>query len=331
MRLRALRDYVATSGLVDADNAWGLVYRLLLSMDRRTKLAHVYDANHMQPGGSFHSRAVRFTTLLAKEWMIEPSALGAEVDRMFGACVVEYLAQREEGAANAQPVSDEEASSFVEDVRALLVERLATPSAEATALAVEIERRAEDYFTIGQKRQNVRGEGFEDVLGHLLREVARVPAKQLRLRTPANALPGFKPPLPSAGKAKDKVPKPDLALLTPEAHATLWLVTAQWSLRQDRLDQFGQEFTYCQGHQSQRVEAEYLLVTNEMDVARLRDVLAPPPGAGGFHFRRVYHVNAELLEQMHEEKFEPLRIYRKEGRLLSLRDFLIHARTQFAT
>jgi hypothetical protein len=328
-RQRALLEYVSTAGTITAENAWRHVYRLLLSIDRRTKLAHVYDANHMQPGGTFHSRAQRFTDLLCTDLGVSRSALASEIDRMFQACVAAYRAQKAVGGHDEKTISDEEASSFVVDVAALLAERLGVAEKQASYVAAEIERKAEDYFTIGQKRQNVRGEGFEDVLAWLLRNVAGVPAAQLRVRIPANALPGFKPELPSPGKRRDKVPKPDLAITAPEGHATIWIVTAKWSLRQDRLDQFGQEFAYYKAHQTQQVQSDLSLVTNEMDVARLRDVLAPPPGGGGFYFPRVYHVNAELLEQTHEVRFHPLRVYRSEARLLSLHDLLVHARTQF--
>ena len=57
-RLRALNNYLKTAGPLNASNAWLHVYRLLLSVDRRTRLAHIYDANHMQPGWQFHDRAV---------------------------------------------------------------------------------------------------------------------------------------------------------------------------------------------------------------------------------------------------------------------------------
>jgi hypothetical protein len=329
VRQRALVEYMSGAGEVTPENAWLHVYRLLLSIDRRTKLAHVYDANHMQPGGTFHSRAQRFTDLLCAEFGVSRNALATEIDRMFQACVAVYRAQKPVPSHDEDAISDEEASSFVADVSALLVERLGVAEERASYVATEIEHKAEDYFTIGQKRQNVRGEGFEDALAWLLRHVARVPDAQLRVRARANALPGFKPELPSPGKKRDKVPKPDLAIVAREGHATLWIITAKWSLRQDRLDQFGQEFAYYRAHQMQQAQVDLALVTNEMDVARLRDVLAPPPGGGGFHFHRVYHVNAELLEQTHEGRFDPLRVYRNEARLLSLRDLLVHARTQF--
>ena len=67
-RLAALDEYLSQCGAVTAENAWEHMYRLLLSIDRRTRLAHVYDGSHMQKGGNFHSRAVRFTELLCQHW-----------------------------------------------------------------------------------------------------------------------------------------------------------------------------------------------------------------------------------------------------------------------
>ena len=70
VRKRALARYAKDAGPVTALNAWEHVYRLLLSIDRRTRLAHAYDSNHMQPGGTFYSRAGRFTELLCEAWSV---------------------------------------------------------------------------------------------------------------------------------------------------------------------------------------------------------------------------------------------------------------------
>jgi hypothetical protein len=337
-RKKALEKYFATAGEVTALNAWTHLYRLLLSVDRRTQLAHVYDSNHMQPGGNWHGRAVRFTELLCQVWGVAQSNLPDLVDVMFRACVDEYLAQQPPWVAatvkqTIQQVVDgaggfgevaEEVSEFLLDVTELLVTQLGlSRSPELLAVVAEIERKAEHYFTIEKKRQNVRGEGLEDTLEWLLLH-AGVPPEQLVVRTEATGLPGFKKALATERKTKDKVPKPDLAIISPDKKLTLWILTVKWSLRQDRLDIFGQEFAYYREHRLQSAGFDFVLITNEMDLARLRGVLSPPEGGGGFHFHRVYHLNCDLLEQTHGEKFEALAVYRQEGRLLSLSDLLVH-------
>lgn len=346
VRKKALDAYFAGAGTVTGENAWTHVYRLLLSVDRRTQLAHVMDSNHMQPGGSFHGRAVRFTDLLCKRWKVTRDKLPEVVDTMFKACVEEHLKQRPRhvaksvkkaveqivNAAGGSEEVNEGVSEFLLEVAEILVTRLGlTRSPELMVVVAEIERRAEHYFTIEKKRQNVRGEGFEDTLEWLLLQTAAVPREQLVVRTEATLLPGFKKALPSAGKTKDKVPKPDLAITSSAKDLTLWIVTAKWSLRQDRLDQFGQEAAYYRDHKIQAPKLDFVLVTNEMDIARLRDVLSPPAGGGGFHFDRVYHVNRDLLEETHGDKFDRLAVYKSEGRLLSLSDLIAHARIQFGS
>jgi len=340
-RRRALTRYFQGKEL-RPDNAWEHVYRLLLSVERRTRLAHVYDANHMQPGGNFHARAFRFTSLLCKRWGIRQKELPEHVDFMFQRCVEGYLAEKAEAAtaaaqqaiaavldeADGDEGEEETKSEFLVDIAGLLSDRLGTHDPNALAdLAIEIERRAEHYFTIERKRQNVRGEGFEDTLEWLLLRMTGLSADQVRVRQRASDLPGFKPELRTEGKSRDKIPKPDVALTTPDGTITLWLVTAKWSLRQDRLDQFGQEAAYYKANTIQGQSIDFVLITNEMDVARLRDVLTPPEGPGGFHFQRVYHLNCDLLIETHGDKFK-LDSFRESGRLLSMEDFFAHAAQQ---
>jgi hypothetical protein len=56
-RMRVLDEYFANAQIVTIDNAWEHVYKCLLWMNQGAGLAHIYDSNHMQPGGNFHSRA----------------------------------------------------------------------------------------------------------------------------------------------------------------------------------------------------------------------------------------------------------------------------------
>lgn len=343
-RKRALERYFAGKELTP-QNAWEHVYRLLLSVERRTRLAHIYDANHMQKGRTFHSRAVRFTKLLCDRWGIEPQDLPNHVDVMFQECVQNYLQDKAARAARAakralkkaasqgawNASSDEGAeeakSEFLMELADLLTERLGDADATTLSdLAVEIERRAEHHFNIDRKRQNVRGEGFEDTLEWMLTRAAGLLPEQVRIRQRLSSLPGFRREIVTKGP-KDAIPEPDVAITTPDGQVTLWIVTAKWSLRQDRIGTFGQEFAHYRENKLQQAAVEFVAITNEMDIARLRNVLAPGEGAGGYHFHRVYHVNCDLLAQTQEDRFV-LQAFRDAKRLFSLDDFLLHAAAQ---
>jgi hypothetical protein len=335
-RKRALEAYFANAGPVTAENAWEHVYRLLLSIDRRTQLAHVYDSNHMQVGGMWHDRVQRFTDLLCQHWHIPVRDLPEHVDFMFQACVREYLSRKSAAAkaaaakaiellveqAGGTEEAEDEISGFLMEVTDLLVEGLKLErTADLARVVKEIGEKAEHYYTIEKKRQNVRGEGFEDTLERFLLRVSKVPRAQLVVRSKATDLPGFRKAMTTAGTRDDKVPKPDLAILTKSGELTHTIITVKWSLRQDRLDQFAQEARYYRDNKTQSAKCDLVFVTNEMDLARLRAVLHK---SGGFDFERVYHVNARLLEQMHGAKFD-LHAYKQEGRLVSLEDLIKHA------
>ena len=312
VRHKALDAYLASCGDIGTEDAWEHIYRLLLSIEPRTGLAHIYDANHMQPTGGFYTRAQTFTALLADHWNILPEELGQEVDHMFRFCVDRF---RREGGAAA--LSDR----FADRVRSIVSRRLGPPPEMLELLVADLTTATEDFFVMGRKRQNVRGEGFEDVLLWLLANVGNLPASRLRARAKANALPGFRP-RPSI----EKVPKPDIAVLSPTGSFTSAILTVKWSLRQDRLDQFGQEWSYYRGNRQQDQEVEFHLITNEFDTARLNGVLNPPAGAGGFHFRSVYHVNVDFVAAVQDYRFGPLQHYVQAGRLKSIRDLLMEAR-----
>jgi hypothetical protein len=159
----------------------------------------------------------------------------------------------------------------------------------AAILSESIEGLSRHYFTIGKKRQNALGEGFEDLLTLLLRRVANIPESRIALRTPVSKLPGFLRSLPAReGERKKREPHPDIAIVDP--HITHLITTAKWSIRQDRETQFQSEYSSYQRNKSQDTELRFALITNEFDLARLRNVLNAMPGGstGGYIFHDVY-------------------------------------------
>lgn len=322
VRRRVLHAYFETAGPVTTDNAWEHVYRCLLWMNRGAGLAHIYDSNHMQAGGNFHSRAKRFTELLCARWGIQRADLPGRIDFLFKGCV-------EELRKRPRAEIDEEVES---ELRAAIADLLAEKGLAADVAAEtarSIESLAEETFTIGNKRKNALGEGFEDLLYILFRRVSGVPADQLALRKPVSMLPGFRRfPAPIKGVKAERQPHPDLAVV--DANITHVVATAKWSMRQDRETQFAAEYASYQRNRTQETELRFALLTNEFDVARLDNVArAMPGGAGGYIFHTIVHINPELLVATHGDRIGAVRHWVGARKIVSLADYLVEMQGRF--
>ena len=323
-RMRVLERYFAQAGEVTAESAWEHVYRCLLWMNRGAGLAHIYDSNHMQPGGNFHSRAVRFTDELCRVLGVSRKGLPAEIDFLFKGCVAEWKRGR-----------PSEIDPDIESELILALEQLLRgqnlPEERVGALARQIEALSRDFFTIDNKRKNALGEGFEDLLYLLLTRVARIPHERIALRRPVSQLPGFRraPPRRAGGSA-EREPRPDIALF--EGGITHLITTAKWSMRQDRETQFQAEYTAYQMSKTQTAELRFALITNEFDVARLNNVArAIPGGAGGYIFHQIYHINPELLAHTHGDRIGTVEHWIGAGKIRALSDFLVEMRDRFGS
>lgn len=314
-RLRVLDEYFRTAGAVTPANAWEHVYRTLLWPDERTGLAHVYDANHMQPGGTFYKRAVRFTDALCARWGIPKSRLGEEIDYLFKGCVAAF---------RMEPVDDAEGqpeSELIGEIAAILGQAgMTEPQTETVAR--QIETVAKDFFTIGNKRKNALGEGFEDVMGRLLRDAAQLPADHVAMRSPLYDLPGFRKAAPVAGLRgkRERMPKPDIAII--DNDFTYYVITAKWSMRQDRERQFANEYNAYVKNLTQKSEVRFALVTNEFDLARLDNVARAQPDGAGYLFHTIYHVNLDLLRETHGTDLGAVGGWIKAGKIASLEALL---------
>jgi hypothetical protein len=221
-RMRVLDGYFAQAGAVDEQNAWEHVYRCLLWMNLGARLAHIYDSNHMQAGGVFHGRAVQFTGLLCAHWKITRKELPAQIDHLFRGCVAELRRRnvRPEGELDAE--TESELISAIESV--LRAEGIAEP--KALAVARRIDGLCRDFFTVGNKRKNALGEGFEDLLWILLQRTCRIPTDKIKLRTPVSQMPGFRrAPKPPKGAKRKREPHPDIAIVEGEVarfYGTVW-------------------------------------------------------------------------------------------------------------
>jgi hypothetical protein len=330
-RLRVLKDYLAQAGEITEANAWEHVYRCLLWFDIGASLAHIYDSNHMQRGGTFHARAVRFTDLLCSHWNIKRNQLQQRLDVLFMGCVAELKRREAEEPAETEDTSLEEIESELTVAIKKILQDAGVEGDRALALSGQIEEMSRDFFTIGNKRQNALGEGFEDLLMLLLRRVSHIPEKNFALRKPASELPGFfKEPPPAEGekKSRKRQPRPDIAII--DGHITPLITTAKWSIRQDRETQFQSEYSSYTRNKKQEAELRFALITNEFDLARLINVLkAKPGGDGGYIFHTVYHVSLPMLRDTHGDGFKAIEPYVQIGSLKSLSDYLAEMRGRY--
>lgn len=321
-RTRVLESYFATAGEVAAENAWEHVYRCLLWIDQPTGLAHIYDSNHMQPGRNFHRRAVRFTDALCKSLNISTAELAGQIDYLFKGCVSELKRGKQ------IEVDKEVESEFVSEIEQILRGE-GLSEERAGPLARQIEGLGRDFFTIGNKRKNALGEGFEDLLYMLLQRVSRVPPQKIALRKRTSELPGFRRSPPRRpGATREREPHPDIAVV--DGDITHVIVTAKWSMRQDRETQFQSEYNAYRHNKLQETELRFVLITNEFDVPRLNNVArAMPGGAGGYIFHQIYHINPALLVETQGDHIGAVRHWIGAEKILSLADFLNDMRDRY--
>ena len=253
--------------------------------------------------------------------------LGGQIDVLFRGCVSEWERQRRAGQTD-EDISAELESELVAEIEKLITDT-GFPRERAGTVARQIERQARHFFTIGKKRMNALGEGFEDLLTILLQRVSGIRRTHLHTRVGVSKLPGFsKDTFRAPGQRSSREPSPDIAI-TEEA-VTRLITTAKWSLRQDRETQFASEFQSFQNRKVQSAELRYALITNEFDLARLGNVCrAIPTGQGGYVFHNVYHVALHLLRKVHGARFKDIDGYVQTGKLLSLSDYLVHMKEGF--
>jgi len=344
-RVRILKQHLAESGTVTAQDAWRFIYRELLWIDGSTGLAHLYESDKAQPGRPWYDRSVVFTNMLCDRFGgISRDDLKLHIDRLFRACLEilvqghgaegedEDLAETltalrtvrfESSGPKSQTTSDSERDvltytpdvSLVMEFAALLQQHTKMPQPEAESFARELVARARVYFTVERKRQNVLGEGFEDLLQLLVTKIGRVPDKYIRVRQLANHLPGFQ----NANNTRARIEAPDLAIVKDEC--TKLLASVKWSLRHDRQKQLSDELDCYADLLSQQAFPRYVLITNEYDPGRL--VNSDGLSRRGQRVDCIYHVNLELLlGALHDhERIRDIRPLISSGRLRSIADF----------
>jgi hypothetical protein len=328
-RLQLLEEYFASAGEITPANAWLHVYRLLLWTDRTTGLVHCYESDKAQPGRPWYARSLAFHDWLSNAIGAPPHEVGAQIDWLFRrgterlADVIarQNTSRTTRAAQQRAPYSGRGFPEPGEDpvLESLIREALGSSLSEPPPNALRrLTQKIQTYFGHENKRKNLVGEGFEDALAALLQRIPAATEFQIAPRPLLHSLPGFRPP-----PANEKARRVDLAVTGP-AHRRI-LITAKWSIRADREEQFGVDFeTYARLEDAGR-DFEFVLVTNEFDAARLT-AACDRRRANAALFSAVVHVNPEgpLAAYGAEPRGSAKRLMEhvESGRLMSLQSWL---------
>lgn len=325
-RAHLLARYFGATGPVTTANAWQHVYRLLLWIDRTIGLAHCYESDKAQPGRAWYSRALAFHTWVSEALDTTPAHLGESIDWLFREAVKDlagraltaradaYVQQRApyEGLGLPEPGEDPELVGIIREVLGKYWQ--GEPSEDDLRT---LTRRISVYMTQENKRRNLVGEGFEDVLAAVLRQLPSSDRLEVHNRSLLHALPGFHPPPPG-----EKAKRVDLALIS-QSHRTL--VSAKWSIRADREEQFRSDFEAYARLEAAGRDFDYVLITNEFDAARLK-AACESRRQNALLFTHVVHINpvAVLAAYGNSDRGSAnvVRAHMESGRLMSLQAWL---------
>ena len=319
---------------ITPDQAWAHVYRLLLWVDQTTGLGHCYESDKSQPGKRWYARSLAFHDWVSTALGVSPGELAQHIDWLFlraSEDLAAYVLQRAASIASKaeeqripyhgrgfpRPGEDPELVAIVKD--ALGPHLGSEPPQDVWNMLVQ---RVRQYLALDNKRKNLVGEGFEDVIAQVIQRTCRRDDMQVFARRALHDLPGF-----NRTRAGDKPNKVDVAVLHP---ATRILVTAKWSVRADREKQFITDFTDYVNAESDRKPFEYIFVTNEFDPARLMRACEQLVGNAQM-FKHVVHISTDALKATYalsgtgnDEAASMQRVLRhiEGGRLISLGHWL---------
>jgi hypothetical protein len=325
-RARLIARYFNAAGDVNTENAWQHVYRLLLWIDRTTALAHCYESDKAQPGRAWYARSLAFHAWISEQLSTTPANLADHIDWLFREAVKDlanknltartetYTAQRApyEGRGFPEPGEDPELAGIIKESLGKWVQQQ-PPEEEYRNLI----RRITVYMSQENKRRNLVGEGFEDVIAAVVRRLSFSETFEIRNRSLLHELPGFYSPSPN-----EKAKRVDLAIVS-NNHRTL--VSAKWSVRADREEQFQSDFeTYARLESAGR-DFAYTLVTNEFDAARLK-AACERRRQNALLFTHVVHINPAAVLAAYGEidrgSSSFVRAHVDSGRLMSFQSWL---------
>jgi hypothetical protein len=319
---------------ITPEQAWAHVYRLLLWVDQTTGLGHCYESDKSQPGKRWYARSLAFHDWVSTALGTSPGELARHIDFLFLRAAEDLTAhvlknarkiaakaelQRKpyDGRGFPRPGEDPELVAIVKD--ALGPHLGSEPPPEVWERLVQ---RVRQYLALDNKRKNLVGEGFEDVIAQVIQRTCCRTDMQVFARRALHELPGF-----NRVRAGDKPNKVDVAVIRPAVRV---LVTAKWSVRADREKQFVTDYTDYLTAESQRKPFEYVFVTNEFDPARLTRACEHLAG-NAWMFTHVVHISTDAIKATYsqpgdgqEEAASVQRVLRhiEDGRLISLGEWL---------
>lgn len=308
------------------------VYKLILWTDKTTGLAHCYESDKCQPGKNWHARNLRFHDWLASALGCPPSQLNDRIDWLFrrvGEDYAEFMVQQlqrllqraevqrapYEGRGFPVPGDDPELVALIRDE--LRDHLRGQPSDEQWR---RLTLKIRDAITGENKRKNIVGEGFEDVLAHVIgRSGSGAVPMRVHTRAALDQIPGF-----ANRRTSEKPVKVDLALVrNADQHRTM--VTAKWSTRADREEQIKTDHLKYVAAESMGRPFEYVMVTNEFDPARLKRACEWTSG-NGLLLHRVVHISPDALRAVYgqapEATMAEVLEFIDEGRIVSIGDWL---------
>lgn len=316
---------------VAAKSAWAHVYRLLLWVDQANGLAHCYESDKSQPGKNWYARSLSFHDWVSTSLDVPPSGLVDGIDWLFRRATADLAeevmrsAKRVAAAAARQrepyeargfpkPGEDPELVSIVREVLGDALGR--EPSTECWQALVQ---RIRQYLALENKRKNLVGEGFEDVLAAVVKRSCNTKADlAVHARHLLHDLPGF-----NRNRKGEKANKVDLAILRPDMRT---LVTAKWSVRADREKQFAADYVDYVSAESDGKPFEYVFVTNEFDPARLMRA-CEKLAMNAPMFSQVVHINTDAIKATYganpDRTMKTVVDFIDSGRLVSLEQWLL--------
>jgi len=331
-RARLLKRYFDANGIVTPANAWHHVYRLLLWIDRTTALAHCYESDKAQPGRPWYERSLAFHDWLASALGLAPADLGDAIDWLFREAIGDlasqavtsrsatYEKQRAPyvGRGFPEPGEDPELVGIIREALSPWMDQ--RPPDDAFR---NLTRRIHAHLNQENKRRNLVGEGFEDVIAAVISRLAGAGRLAIRNRALLHDLPGFHAPAPN-----EKIKKVDLAILGEHQRN---LISAKWSIRADREEQFRSDFEAYARLESAGQNFSYTLITNEFDAARLK-AACEGRRQNALLFTHVVHINPQGMLAAYGDSgrgaAKQIRAHVESGRLMDLAswlDVLIHS------
>lgn len=326
-RLRLLDEYFDGEARPTPPTAWLQVYRLLMYIDPTNGLTHIYESDKSQPGKPWHPRAARFHAWLADQLGTSTTDLPQQIDWLFTQVIKAVTNRAAEAPAPdlapqgsllgdvqlPEPGSDPEMAEVIVDVLGGYLTRRPPPEHLR-----KLTRSVYSYLSQRNKRNNLIGEGFEDVAAEIIRRIPGAEGLPVYTRRNLGKLPGFHPP-PKGAKGE----RVDLAICPPGRQRVL--VSSKWSIRADRERQFSDDFATYVRHNAIQEPFRHVLLTNEFDAARLKRACEEHAQNSPL-FHDVVHINPQGILKAYgptaRRSFPDVASYIATGRLTSFEAWL---------